>query len=75
MFREGMSLNIRAEFNNIFNRTFLTTPARANSATPIGTNAATGVITSGYGYINLVPGALGYAPAPRTGQIVARFQF
>jgi hypothetical protein len=70
MFKERASLLIRAEFTNVFNRTFLSTPTRANSNTPIGTT--NGVNTSGYGYIATVGGA---GTSPRTGQIVGRFTF
>jgi len=77
MFKERTSLSIRGEFYNIFNRVFLSTPsvggfAATNTLTqPALTN---GVYTAGYGYINTTnpPGG---AAQPRTGQIVARFQF
>ena len=78
--REGrVVLNIRAEFYNVFNRTFLSMPSvggfgGVNSLTaPATTN---GVYTAGYGYINTTnPATPGYGPQPRTGQIVARFTF
>jgi len=70
MHQEKMSFQIRAEFTNVFNRTFLSIPGRANSATPIGTT--NGVNTSGFGYIATVGGA---GTQPRTGQIVGRFTF
>jgi hypothetical protein len=70
MFKERATLSIRGEFTNVFNRTFLSIPARANSATPIGTT--NGVNTSGFGYIATVGGA---GTQPRTGQIVGRFTF
>jgi hypothetical protein len=71
---------IRAEFQNIFNRLFLTAPATGNQAAP-GTGPVTtltsvtqsnGVNTAGFGYINTVAGA---GAQPRNGQIVARFTF
>jgi hypothetical protein len=68
--REGTSLQIRAEFFNVFNRTEFNNPDSTNALLSPNRNAA-GVPTSGFGRIN--PGSL-YS-SPRTGQIVARFQF
>ncbi|MBL8234228.1 MAG: TonB-dependent receptor [Bryobacterales bacterium] len=68
--REGMTLSIRAEFFNVFNRTYLNNPDFGNAlATPVRNNA--GVPISGFGRINA--GSV-FSP-PRSGQIVARFQF
>jgi hypothetical protein len=68
--RERMSFQIRAEFFNPFNRTYLNDPVVANpQATP--THNASGVLTGGFGYVN--PGSLN--SQPRNGQLVARFQF
>jgi hypothetical protein len=72
------NLFVRAEFQNIFNRLFLSTPATGtnsaagstNPSTP--TNTANGVLTGGYGYIATIGGA---GATPRSGQIVARFTF
>jgi hypothetical protein len=82
---------IRAEFQNIFNRvfysvpavgsgfgiapTFVTTPtARQNSL-----SGTAGLLSNGFGYVNWINGGnfsnVGVGPAPRAGQIVARFQF
>ena len=72
--KESASFNIRAEFYNMFNRVFLTPPSSANPQALKTTNTF-GLLTGGYGYVNLVPGATGYAPSPRTGQIVGRFVF
>ncbi len=68
--RERMSLELRAEFFNIFNRTELNNPTATNSLLAQSVNSS-GVPTSGFGYVN--PTSL-YAP-PRTGQLVGRFQF
>ena len=68
--REKMSFQVRAEFFNIFNRTFLNGPSSGNSQAVPVRNAA-GAPTSGFGYIN--SGSV--ASANRTGQIVARIQF
>ena len=68
--RESMNFQVRAELFNVFNRTYLNNPSAGNSqATP--SYNANGTVSSGFGYIN--PGSV-YA-APRTGQIIARFQF
>lgn len=62
---ESKSLSIRAEFFNVFNRTDVNNPSS-------GSIAATQVPgVSDFGYINV--GST--AGAPRTGQLVARFQF
>jgi hypothetical protein len=65
--RERMSLQIRAEFFNIFNRTFLNTPTSSNALALQVRNSA-GVPTSGFGYIS----AGSVAAANRTGQLVGR---
>jgi hypothetical protein len=68
--RERMSLQIRAEFFNIFNRTYLANPSLTAPTQPQARNGA-GQPTSGWGYIN--PTSL-YSQ-PRNGQLVARFTF
>jgi len=65
--REKMSLQIRAEFFNIFNRTFLNTPSSGNAQAVQVRNSA-GAPTSGFGYIS--SGSV--ASANRTGQLVGR---
>jgi hypothetical protein len=79
--RERMSLNIRAEFTNIFNRTYLNNPSLTSPQTaPVcklstggnGTCSQAGLqIVSGFGSVStstvLYP--------PRTGQLVAQFTF
>jgi hypothetical protein len=72
--KESMFFNIRGEFYNMFNRVFLTPPSSANPQA-LTTKNTFGLLTGGYGYLNLVPGATGYGPSPRTGQIVGRFVF
>jgi Carboxypeptidase regulatory-like domain/TonB dependent receptor len=69
---------IRAEFQNIFNRLFLSAPQTGNQGggssatilTPV--TVANGVNTGGFGYVNTVEGA---GAQPRSGQIVGRFTF
>jgi len=83
--REGMTLQVRAEFQNIFNRLFYSLPADAvgifgqpttsPATAPAHANAlgtATGLLSGGYGYVNWVNGA---GAQPRSGQLVARFTF
>jgi len=84
---ERVSLLLRAEFTNIFNRTGINVPSVVNPlATPTIDNV-TGFTTGGFGYINTAavggsntnPAAAGTAtfatPPPRSGTIVARVQF
>ena len=67
--RERMSLNVRAEFFNVFNRLYLPQPSSGNpQATPTFNN---GVPTGGFGFITNSSGIGGQ----RNGQLVARFQF
>ena len=68
--RESMSFQLRAEFFNVFNRTEMNNPASGNALQTRVTNSQ-GALTAGFGYIN--PGSL--FSAPRSGQIIARFQF
>ena len=72
MFRvkERYTLSFRAEFFNIFNRTYLNNPDSGNPAATTQRNAA-GVVTAGFGRVNP---ASTFSP-PRNGQVVARFQF
>jgi hypothetical protein len=77
--REGMTLQVRAEFQNIFNRTFYSLPAVGcgffgctSTNTPTANNNPGGALSAGYGFINTFNGA---GTQPRSGQLVARFQF
>jgi len=83
MGKEGKyNLQIRAEFQNIFNRLFYSAPAVGgfgvtNPATPTATlnpfpNGAPGALSAGYGFVNSINGA---GDTPRSGQMVARFTF
>jgi Carboxypeptidase regulatory-like domain/TonB dependent receptor len=81
--REKMSLMIRAEFSNIFNRTQINDPTATNPAAAVtcsagASNSATcvnpetrGILTGGFGFINTAT----VASPPRTGTLVARFTF
>ncbi|HEY6345233.1 MAG TPA: hypothetical protein VIY49_27375 [Bryobacteraceae bacterium] len=68
--KERASLQLRAEFTNVFNRTEMNNPT-STSATATQTKNAAGQTTAGFGYIN---NGTTFS-APRTGQIVARFAF
>jgi hypothetical protein len=68
--RESMSIQIRAEFFNVFNRTYLNNPDNGNSGATQAFNA-NGSVSSGFGRIN--SGSV--FNSPRSGQLVARFQF
>ena len=83
--KERVSLSVRAEFNNIFNRTYLNNPAVTGTGISpqtaptckltTGGNGACSTpgmqIVSGFGAINNST----VAYPPRTGQLVARFDF
>jgi hypothetical protein len=67
--RESMSFQVRAEFFNPFNRTYLNSPDSTNAAAT--QKVTNGQIVSGFGRINTGSTFL----SPRNGQIVARFQW
>ena len=77
---EAMTLQVRAEFFNIFNRTFLSPPsvganffgATSPASQTTYANGVNGALTSGYGFVNTIAGA---GAQPRSGQLVARFTF
>jgi hypothetical protein len=80
--RERMSLQIRVEFFNVFNRANMADPISTNAlATPTRSN--TGVPTAGFGYINsqslgngsTLNNNTGLGGNPRQGQLLVRFQF
>jgi len=87
---EKVQLLIQAQFFNIFNRVFFPTPSIAgptnvNSATALtygnpfpGSANPTGALNGGFGFVNTLNGGAavnGIGPAPRSGQLVARFTF
>ena len=72
--RENITMEVRAEFQNIFNRVELnpgtsTTAFTSTNALATPTYSA-GTVTSGFGYMNAT--AIG---GQRTGQLLARFEF
>lgn len=68
--RESKSLQIRAEFFNIFNRTYLPNPSSGNPLA--ATTTSNGQLTGGFGYINPYSSLFFQ---PRNGQLVARIQW
>jgi hypothetical protein len=70
---EKMEASIRAEFFNVFNRTYMLDPDNTNFMATQTTDPATGKVVSGFGRINT--GSYNTDFAPRSGQIVARFTF
>lgn len=89
--KEGMTIQVRAEFQNIFNRLFYSIPADGvgifglPSTNPATAPAHGGSITGGSGLVNetgLLSGGYGFVAfaggagaTPRSGQLVARFTF
>ena len=68
---ESKFLMIRAEFFNVFNRTYLPNPSSGNPFAAT-TSASNGNLNGGFGYINPL-GSLFFQP--RNGQLVARIQW
>jgi hypothetical protein len=81
--REGMTLQVRVEMTNLFNRAYINDPTSTNPAAPqnrIGGSTDPNAQTiAGFGFINnavLNQGTFATGGGqPRQGQLVARFQF
>lgn len=72
----GLSVNIRAEFSNIFNRAYTNNPDSTNAKatqTRQDRNDPTSNVASGFGRINTANTFSNFLP--RQGTIVARFTF
>ena len=73
--REKVTLNIRVEFTNIFNRTQLPGPTVAGNfataPTKFTTGPQTGLYSGGFGTLNVLSGTV----TPRAGSYVARITF
>jgi hypothetical protein len=68
------NLQLRAEFNNLFNRLYIPDPDAGTAPGTAQTYQADGIHTSGgFGYINMKASSV--AQNVRTGQIVMRFSF
>ena len=80
---EKVSLNLRIEFQNVFNRGFFNDPRNNDITEARSTVAPYGNVNpnSGFGAINAVTGVAGAGNAaivnlnPRNGVLVARFSF
>jgi hypothetical protein len=79
--REGMTLEVRAQFFNIFNRlNFLPLPSSTNFQATTQRNSQ-GILSAGFGYIALSSISAGQdrklvdLPFPRTGQLIVRLRF
>jgi hypothetical protein len=79
--KEGkQNLQVRAEFQNVFNRHFYSAPGSAGANSPVSVpannnfaiNGNGNTLSSGFGYVSWLNGA---GAQPRTGQLVARFTF
>jgi hypothetical protein len=68
--KEKASLQVRAEFTNIFNRVVLPNPSATNAQATTTTSG--GLLSGGFGFINTTNGA---GSNPRAGQLIARFSF
>jgi hypothetical protein len=68
---DRFNFQVRAEFANIFNRTFLNSPTSNNALAAQTRNATTGLNTAGFGFINT--GTV--QSQPRSGTLVARLTF
>jgi hypothetical protein len=68
--REKLTMEVRAEFQNILNRVRLPLPSSTNALATQAINSKTGVPASGFGYINASS-----ANGQRSGQLLARFQW
>ena len=76
---ERASLSVRAEFFNLFNKLLsLPDPSTGSPQNPV-TRSNQGLLTGGFGYLNYTGisanSVSSSLPTPRTGQIVARFDF
>ena len=69
--RERVTMQFRAEFYNVFNRTEMGNPTSSNSLATQTVSSTTGLTTAGFGWINYT--SLG--SQPRNGQLLLRFNF
>jgi hypothetical protein len=67
-----MNLQIRAEFQNIFNRIFIPAPSITSLTTPTTFAPGSSTLTGGFGYVNTNAGV---GQQPRTGTLIGRFTF
>jgi hypothetical protein len=72
--RERYTMQVRVDFSNMFNRTFLANPTATNPTVAPTRNGA-GLLTGGYGYINLAYQPTNQLAQPRNGTLVLRLTF
>ena len=76
--REHVSLSMRVEFFNVFNRLVLSGPSSGNPLSTQVRDTKTGLTTSGFGFINTNTGLAGATAntfTNRSGQLVMRLTF
>jgi hypothetical protein len=76
--KERFSLEMRVDFANIFNRTYLNNPTATGFSNPQSTNHSgplAGLNSGGFGYINLAVSPTTPYAQPRNGTIVLRVRF
>ncbi len=73
--KERVKLELRVDFSNIFNRTYLNNPTSTGFTNPRSTNPVTGLNSGGFGYINLALSPTTPYAQPRNGVIVLRVRF
>ncbi len=69
--QERVTMQFRAEFYNIFNRTEMGNPTSTNSLATQTVSSTTGLTTAGFGWIN----SQALAAQPRNGQLLLRINF
>jgi hypothetical protein len=73
--KERFSVEMRVDFSNIFNRTYLNNPTATGFTLPQSKSPATGLNSGGFGYINLALSPTTPYAQPRNGTIVLRVRF
>lgn len=74
-FREGrMMLQVRAEFNNVFNRTLLPQPLSAGQNFAANPTTTGGIFTAGFGTFGNLTGGAAFG-SQRSGMLIGRFTF
>jgi len=70
---ERVKIQLRVEFNNVFNRTYLNNPDATNPLAPV-THFPNGYLSGGFGFINLGTTSTQFGQ-PRNGDIVMKVTF
>ena len=74
-YKERLSFEMRVDFANIFNRTYLNNPTSTGFTNPLSKNPVTGLNSGGFGYINLALSPTTPYAQPRNGTIILRIRF